>query len=228
MTQGCEPNAGAYCELYLEDAMTCLGSFFEFSVCDYGAEGSEVAELFAMSKLAPSFECGEPWLVAGKSGVEMFYLLCEVTGYAESPWVRPTFRDVPTPEYWAGWCYAYAQWRTRLSFLELFEHLPFDDAVEAYHPLHEADEERFVRLVRQRIAERPAGPTKLATLRRSLALTQQELAARSGVSLHSVQMYEQRRKSINRAQATNLQALARALDCRMEDLMELELPASVA
>ena len=42
----------------------------------------------------------------------------------------------------------------------------------------------------------------------------------SGVSLRSIQMYEQRNKDINKAQAESLYCLAKALGCTMEDLLE--------
>ena len=37
---------------YLEDAMNNLGDCFDYAVNDYGAEGSEVAELFCLSGVA--------------------------------------------------------------------------------------------------------------------------------------------------------------------------------
>ena len=47
-----------------------------------------------------------------------------------------------------------------------------------------------------------------------------QLARRSGVSLRSIQMYEQRNKDINKASAETLYRLARVFGCRMEDLLE--------
>ena len=41
---------------YLEDAMNNLGDCFDYAVNDYGAEGSEVAELFCLSGVAREFE----------------------------------------------------------------------------------------------------------------------------------------------------------------------------
>ena len=57
---------------YLEDAMNNLGDCFDYAVNDYGAEGSEVAELFCLSGVAREFERGNAWVVSGKSGVELF------------------------------------------------------------------------------------------------------------------------------------------------------------
>ncbi len=53
--------------------------------------------------------------------------------------------------------------------------------------------------------------------------SQSQLAKMSGVSLRSIQMYEQRNKDINKAQAETLLRLARTLGCRMEDLLESDI-----
>lgn len=46
-----------------------------------------------------------------------------------------------------------------------------------------------------------------------------QLAEESGVSLRSIQMYEQRIKDINKGQAQTLHSLARVLGCRIEDFV---------
>jgi transcriptional regulator with XRE-family HTH domain len=50
--------------------------------------------------------------------------------------------------------------------------------------------------------------------------TQAQLAELSQVSLRSIQMYEQRKKNINKASAKTLYLLSKALSCKMEDLIE--------
>ena len=62
--------------------------------------------------------------------------------------------------------------------------------------------------------------TNLKRIRTAYGCTQAELAKRSGVSLRSIQMYEQRNKDINKASAETLLRLSRVLGCTMEDLME--------
>lgn len=69
---------------YLEDAMNNLGDCFDYAVNDYGAEGSEVAELFCLSGVAREFERGNAWVVSGKSGVELFALIAERSGDRKS------------------------------------------------------------------------------------------------------------------------------------------------
>ncbi len=62
--------------------------------------------------------------------------------------------------------------------------------------------------------------TKLKLIRTTKGYSQKQLAELSGVSLRSIQMYEQRRKNINKAQSDSLYRLAKVLDCTMEDLLE--------
>lgn len=211
----------SYPEMYVADAMHRLGGFFDYAVNDYGAEGDEVADLFCMSSLSRSFEHGEPWAVAGKSGAELFACLSEELGYADAALPAPHPRFASTIEYWIGWTAAYVQWRLAITFDELFAVVPYDEFACLYYPWHEASEERFAYLVIDRVhMDGKLTPTKLVTLRKQLHLSQRELAHRSGVGLRSIQMYEQRRKDINKAQAQTLLNLSRVLHCAMEDLME--------
>lgn len=212
--------ARAYDVLYLEDAMSCLACFFDYAAWDYGAEGFEVANLFASSRLARQFETGAPWAVSGRSGIELFWDMCGELGYDdEQAMIEQGFRPDRTPEYWAGWIAAYVQWRFALTFRTVFDVLPFDVLVDLYDPWHEASEERVARLFAERMTSY-RGQTNLARMRSACGYTQRELAEISGVSLRSIQMYEQRNKDINRAQASAVAQIARVLHCRVEDLLE--------
>ena len=62
--------------------------------------------------------------------------------------------------------------------------------------------------------------TNLKYIRMKYGYTQTALAASSGVSLRSIQMYEQRNKNINKVSADTLYRLAKALGCTMEDLID--------
>ena len=53
-----------------------------------------------------------------------------------------------------------------------------------------------------------------------LKWSQAELAKASGVSLRSIQMYEQRVNDIDKAQAQTVYKLSRVIGCEMEDLLE--------
>jgi transcriptional regulator with XRE-family HTH domain len=62
--------------------------------------------------------------------------------------------------------------------------------------------------------------TNLKRIRNAYGCTQAELAKRSGVTLRSIQMYEQRNKDINKASAETLYRLSKVLGCSMESLLE--------
>lgn len=208
-----------YSDLYLQDAMQVLGEFFEYGVHDYGAEGAELAELFCISPLSKRFGRGEARLVGGMSGAELFFELDRLYSPEIHTYPEPAMRLSRTPEFWLGWTAAFVQWDLDLSFSKLFDIVPYDEFLSLYYPWHEASEQRFSALVVER-AQSQNPPTQLARLRRDCGLTQEELAARTGVSLSSLRMYEQRHKDINKAQAATLLKLARELHCAMEDLME--------
>ncbi|MFR7671056.1 MAG: helix-turn-helix transcriptional regulator [Collinsella sp.] len=71
-----------------------------------------------------------------------------------------------------------------------------------------------------RYGEKASRQTKLALARKKLKKTQQDLAYESGVSLRSIQMYEQRQRNINEASVTSLRANSKSLHCNIEDLLE--------
>ena len=62
--------------------------------------------------------------------------------------------------------------------------------------------------------------TNLKRIRTVYGCSQAELSRRSGVSLRSIQMYEQRNKDINKASAETVHSLAKILGCTVEDLLE--------
>lgn len=60
----------------------------------------------------------------------------------------------------------------------------------------------------------------LKKIRVCKGISQKKLADASGVSVRIIQHYEQWFRDINKAQAATVYQLAKALDCRMEDLIE--------
>ena len=88
-----------------------------------------------------------------------------------------------------------------------------------YYTLHEADITKFVEIVDKKI-KLYFPETNLKRIRTIYGCTQKELAENSGVSLRSIQMYEQRNKDINKASLDTVYSLSRVLGCKMEDLIE--------
>ena len=64
--------------------------------------------------------------------------------------------------------------------------------------------------------------SNLKRIRESKDLTQAKLAENAGVSRRMVEYYEQGYHDINKAEALTVYKLAKALGCRMVDLVELK------
>lgn len=208
----------AYHKVYLEKARTNLGRMLDFATYDLGYDPGEFFDLFMNSGLAERFGKGEFTLTVGMSGVELAYRVLELTKHqVEFP--KPRYTADRSPEYWAGWALAYYQWETAMPFVEILEHTPLDDIIRMYSPYHEMDIRHFCDRMNE--LYRAANPeTKLKRLRQRAGFSQSELAEASGVPVRTIQQYEQRQKSINKAQAEYLMMLARALHCNAEDLIE--------
>ena len=88
-----------------------------------------------------------------------------------------------------------------------------------YYTLHEADISKFVDFVDKKIRE-TIKDTNLKRMRLLYGVSQSKLAIKSGVSLRSIQMYEQRNKDINKASGETLYSLSKTLGCTMEALLE--------
>ena len=64
--------------------------------------------------------------------------------------------------------------------------------------------------------------SKLKLMRFKKGMKQADLAAASGVPLKCIGNYEQLRRDINHASVGIVYRLATALDCKMEDILELD------
>ena len=63
---------------------------------------------------------------------------------------------------------------------------------------------------------------KLKEKRMQWKLSQSQLAKASGVSLRMIQKYEQGDRDIKKAQAETVYQLAKALNCKMEELIDIQ------
>lgn len=62
--------------------------------------------------------------------------------------------------------------------------------------------------------------TNLTKYRKIKHLTQSQLAYMVGVNKHTIALYEQGQRNINKASADIVYRLSKSLGCNMEDLME--------
>jgi len=190
----------------------------DYAVNDCDIDGDKYLHMFISSGLAQQFERGNPKIIAGMSGVEIAKeTIFSITGRA--PDTAPAYIEFRTEEFWGGWALAQYQWYSSRSFSAIMRFLPFARLLDMYHTLHEADITKLY-AVADEIYSRTQPQTNLRWYRELAGLSQSGLSVEADVSLRSIQMYEQRNKDINKAQAATVIQIARALGCEVEDLIE--------
>ena len=211
----------AYEEIYLDDAMNNLGDMFDYAVNDCGYDAGEFLTHFIVSGVAEAFEKGNPKYVTGLSGPELASEVIYRTSKMRLEY-QPSENTDKSAEYWAGWILAYYQWLRLLRFDNMRKNgLTIERVLSLYPTLHEADITKFVTVADKIIEKGSAGGmTNLQRIRRASGMTQSRLAELSGAALRMIQLYEQRRQGINKAQAGTLAGIAHALGCKVEDLLE--------
>lgn len=205
----------AYNEFYLNNAMNTLATMLDYAVNIKREDIDSCFKRFIDSGAAAHFENGDPNLIAGKSGVELYWTITENRGEPILAY-QMLYR---TPEFWLGWSLAYYQWFTKKSFRYIHMRVTLKELLAWYPTLHEADLMKFVEELDRRIS---LPETNLEIRRRALGLSQQDLSLLSGVPIHTIQMYEQGQKKLVTAQWNILSALARALHCGVYDLMNVD------
>lgn len=208
----------AYQEIYLDNTMSSMGEAFDYAVNDCGIAGGDFVKMLIGSPICHKIENGEPAYLAGKSGIEIVRE-CVQSTTGKLLTVEPQVRYERSPEYWSGWAVAYYQWQSSRKYSEIFKAITFDDLLRMYTTLHEADVTKFADIVDNKVRE-TFPDTNLKRLRTIYGCSQNELAQLSGVSLRSIQMYEQRQKDINHASVSSIRSIAKVLGCTIEDLIE--------
>ena len=208
----------AYSEFYLGDAKDRLSQFFDYLINDCGMKADWVAAIFLSSGYANQFERGNPAILAGMSGIELARAVIQAT-YQKKELLEPGYAEGFSPEYWAGWALAEYQWYSGKRFKDIFDHIKLSEIIQMYPAYHEMDVSKFLETMDEKCAAELA-KCRLKKLRESRGLSQSELAKLSGVSLRSIQMYEQRVNEIDKAQAQTVYKLSRVIGCEMEDLLE--------
>ncbi|MCD7819456.1 MAG: helix-turn-helix domain-containing protein [Lachnospiraceae bacterium] len=207
----------AYDETYVEKAKTALGRMLDFAVYDLQYKLTDFWNLFLASGTADRFGNGDFTLLAGKSGVEIAYLVLEKSGVSEKR-VTPSYTLDRSEEYWTGWALAWYQWRKGVPFREITKRVSIDEIRQMYVPYHEMDLRQFADKMDEKCQK--SSITKLKELRMQSGLSQKELSELSGVPVRTLQQYEQKQKDINKAKTEYVYRFSKILGCRIEDLIE--------
>ena len=199
----------AYNSIYLNTVMHNLAALFDIAINAEGLDADRFSYMFATSSVASGIENGFPNMLVGKSATEMLMIIIDKdVEYTTVPLDR-------TPQYWAGWILANAQWYLNKSFKEILDVIPFSSLVSMYYPYHEADEMKTIEIIQKYFPK----TSSLKLLRQKRNLTQEQLALISGVNIRSIRAYEQGENDILKAQGESLLMLSKALGCTIEELL---------
>lgn len=208
----------AYPETSLNKSRSLLAEAFDYAVNSCHISGTDFVSYFVSGPFSKRIENGETAIISGMSGIELARkIIAAATGKIID--IIPEEKFTRSVEYWIGWAVAYYQWWSGRNFSSIFKALGYRDLERMYFTLHEADISKFVEIADAKVKEYYPD-TNLKYIRSAYGCSQAELSEMSGVSLRSIQMYEQRNKDINKAGAGTVRSLAKALGCTMEDLLE--------
>ena len=206
--------------MYLDRVQTKIADAFDYAINVCHFSGFDFCIMFSASSIALGIENGDPCVMVGRSGIEYVMDIVRETLDKE---IEPVFYKnySRSTAYWIGWAVAYYQWHSGKRFMDIFNCITYKELERMYPIYHEMDITQFVDAMDE-ITKTTLVETVLKSFRKENKLTQEELARESGVSLRSIQMYEQRQKDINKASAETLKRLATVLGCSMENLLEKE------
>jgi DNA-binding XRE family transcriptional regulator len=208
----------AYHEYYVQDAMSNLGEMTEYAYHGCNSEVDKAFRYFIISGYADRFQAGDPQVVSGMSGTELYLNVLEKCGIKTPKTVTGLIRYDADAYYWAGYITAYYQWKMNLSFGTIFSVLTATDLINMYPALHTASEDRAILSIDE-LYHKKAMVSRLQMYRKLIGLTQSELSDASGVNLRTLQQYEIGGKDIGKASAGSVLALSKALHCRPEDII---------
>jgi len=133
----------AYNDIYLNSVMHNLSAFFDIAINALQMDADEIALSFCSSKIASGIEQENPNYLSGKSATEkLIELLEKDVCYNQVPLDR-------SPEYWAGWILAYAQWYLNKPFAAIRSVIHFSKLISLYHPYHEASEMKTIERIQE-------------------------------------------------------------------------------
>ena len=206
----------AYDEEYVTLAQRVMGDMLDYAVNTLNYELQNFYRMFLISGIARQFEIGNPAYVAGRNGCEVAKEVIVLSGL-DMPEAEDLMYLDKSLEYWTGWALAYYQWKSGQSFRQIDHAVSIDTVCAMYDPLHEADIEKFVYIMNEKLEQQDV--SRLRRLRTYAKLSQRQLAEAEDVPVRQIQLFEQGERDINKTQGMTLLKLSRVLKCRPEELL---------
>ena len=110
-----------------------------------------------------------------------------------------------------------------ISFKDIVEKVSLESIPSLYSPYHEMDIRQFCDKMNELISYGRGMQSSLQKFGKIAGITQEEFAQKIGISVRSIQQYEQHQKNINVASVQTARNMATILNCHIEDLLEIEV-----
>lgn len=231
--------------LLVNKACVSVGKMLDHAVYTLHQKADSFFALFIASGIAAKLEQTDISIITGISGIELSY---EVMRECGIPFERVTPRHTTglSKEFYAAHALAHIQYDTGISYDDLIHIISISDIIRLYDSYHSnavsllpwqmSDSDRaeaiekiksgFTDELRRAFDQARSNTmqmkkeTHLKEMRLRNGLSQNGLAAVSGIPVRTIQQYEQRQKDINKAAAENVLKLAAVLNCEPSALFE--------
>lgn len=121
--------------------------------------------------------------------------------------------------YWCFYMISLFQYKSNYSFKDINNSISYNKLLEMYFNLNESDEHKIFEIFNKKLTILNK-ETNLKKYRKLNNLSQKELSIISKVDRRSIEMYEEKKRDINKASALTLKKLADALNIDIETLLE--------
>lgn len=197
-------------------AIELIAEMFEYAKCHLHIECDEFFDMLNKTHLSNRLYNLDIIYIYGKSSIEIINDIYNINDMKMKLFDKNEFLK-NDKYYWIGLVIASYCYGKKISFKEIGKRIKPSQLLKMYNTMHEAPHMKVIDEI-DKILNRQESILK--HIRQSKNISQSELSILSGVSLRSIQMYEQKKKNISKASFEIVKRLANSLSIKMEDLYE--------
>lgn len=198
---------------YLLNYKEKIAYVFSYAIDNLNIDIDEFENRFKNFEYITLLEKGDPHFVSGTSAIELVHEIFKEIKIDKTKFNLYSFSKA----YWAGYYLSHYAWYSSYSYKEIFSHIPLKVIISLYNPYHEMDISKFIDFMDLQMDKKRAIALKKIRIKKNM--TQKELSIISNVSLRMIELYEEGRNDIKKAEVGTIYKLAKALDVTIEELI---------
>ena len=208
----------AYEKKYLDNARTHMAEMFDYALNVLKYDEEIFTGLFLKSTIVRDYQRGDFTSIEDKDGRKLVSIMLNDNDIHTSD-TGDTAYNTASAEYWTGMILAEYQWKTSRSFKSILDNISLEEIRGAFPLFSRVSSSQFFDRM-DVLLKGTVQDTNLKIRREAAGLTQAQLSEQAHVKIRSIQMYEQRKNDIDKAQANYLFRISKILGCSIEDLLE--------